>query len=234
MTEVHLIHPRPLLGEPSRDDRPYLALNMVASFDGRAAVDGSAVGIGSPADKRLMRELRAEADVVLHGAATVRADPLSARVPLELVPQRLAKGLSEQPLGAILTRSGNLPVHHPYYESSTVIYITSDKSVAVNEPTVEVCRVTGVEDVIRDLARRGARRILCEGGPTLNSALFEARLIDEIYLTIAPKLVGGDDPLTIVKGPRFASTITLELLSLVEKEGELFLHYLVKYPSMQG
>jgi len=229
-----VIHPRPLLREPRNADRPYLAINMVATADGRAAVDGSAVGIGSPADKRLMRELRAEADVVLHGAATVRADPLSARVPPDLVPQRLAQGLSEQPLGAIVTRSGNLPAHHPYYESATVIYITSDKSVPVNEPTVEVCRVSSIEQAVRDLGRRGARRILCEGGPTLNSALFEARLIDEIYLTIAPKLVGGDDPLTIVKGPRFASTIPLELLSLVEKEGELFLHYLVKYPSMQG
>ena len=61
-----MIHPRPLLGEPARDGRPYLALNMVATADGRAAVNGSAVGIGSPADKHLMRELRAEADVVLH------------------------------------------------------------------------------------------------------------------------------------------------------------------------
>src|SRR6266550_159018 len=114
MTEVHLIHPRPLLGEPSRDDRPYLALNMVASVDGRAAVNGSAVGIGSPADKHLMRELRAEADVVLHGAGTVRADPLSARVPAEMVPSRTSRGLSAQPVGAIITRSGNLPRHHPY------------------------------------------------------------------------------------------------------------------------
>src|SRR5882762_10835803 len=115
-----MIHPWPLLGEP-RDDRPYLALNMVASADGRAAVNGSARGIGSTADKRLMRELRAEADVVVHGAGTVRADPLSARVPADLVEQRLAHGLSTQPLGAIVTRSGNLPSQHPYYESSTVI-----------------------------------------------------------------------------------------------------------------
>ena len=94
-------------------DRPYLALNMVATVDGRAALNGSAVGIGSAADKRLMRELRAEADVVLHGAGTVRADPLSARVPHEMVAQRLARGLSPQPLGAIVTRSGNLPRRPP-------------------------------------------------------------------------------------------------------------------------
>src|SRR6476646_10729250 len=114
-----MIHPRPLLGEPvSPGDRPYLALNMVATVDGRAALNGSAVGIGSSADKHLMRELRAEADVVLHGAGTVRADPLSARVPADLVQQRLARGLSAQPLGAIVTRSGNLPASHQYYDSA--------------------------------------------------------------------------------------------------------------------
>jgi 2,5-diamino-6-(ribosylamino)-4(3H)-pyrimidinone 5'-phosphate reductase len=202
---------------------------MVATTDGRAAVDGSAVGIGSSADKRLMRELRAEADVVMHGAGTVRADPLSARVPPELVEQRIAQGLSPQPLGAIVTRSGNLPPHHPYYDSATVIYITSERPVGIEVPTVEVCRVGTVGEAVDDLAHRGARRILCEGGPTLNSALFAAGLIDEIFLTVAPKLVGGEDPLTIVRGPRFASVIHLELGSVIERENELFLKYRVNY-----
>jgi 2,5-diamino-6-(ribosylamino)-4(3H)-pyrimidinone 5'-phosphate reductase len=222
-----MIHARPLFGEPRHADRPYLAINMVTTADGRAAVDGSAVGIGSTADKRLMRELRAEADVVLHGAGTVRADPLSARVPPDLTEQRLARGLSEQPLGAIVTRSGNLPARHPYYESSTIIYVTSERGVDVHGPEVEVCRVAGVEEVVDDLARRGAQRILCEGGPTLNAALFQAGLVDEIFLTIAPKLVGGEDPLTIVKGGRFADTIRLEVRSVVELHGELFVRYRV-------
>jgi riboflavin-specific deaminase-like protein len=231
-----VIHPRPLLQpEPGRgQERPYLAINMVATADGRAAVDGSAVGIGSPADKRLMRELRAEADVVLHGAGTVRADPLSARVPPELVPQRVASGLSPQPLGAIVTRSGNLPVHHPYYESATVVYVLSDREVRIDSKVVEVCHLGTVTDVVRDLGRRGVKRILCEGGPTLNSALFQAELIDDVFLTVAPKLVGGDDPLTIVKGPRFARTLLLDLKSLVDVGGELFLHYRVIYPTSQA
>jgi len=66
--------------------------------------------------------------------------------------------------------------------------------------------------------------VLCEGGPTLNAALFEAGLVDEVFLTIAPKLVGGDEPLTIVKGGH-VGTILLELRSLVEVEGELFMRY---------
>jgi 2,5-diamino-6-(ribosylamino)-4(3H)-pyrimidinone 5'-phosphate reductase len=224
-----VIHPRPLLGEPRSSDRPYLAINMVATLDGRAALDGSAVGIGSPADKRLMRELRAEADVVLHGAGTVRADPLSARVPADMVPARVAAGRSPQPLGAIVTRSGNLPAEHPYYDSPAVIYVTTDRPVAIDRATVEVCRVTTVQDVVRDLGRRGARRVLCEGGPTLNAALFDAHLIDDVFLTIAPKIVGGQDPLTIVKGPRLAETVRLRLDSVVELESELFLRYSVVY-----
>jgi riboflavin-specific deaminase-like protein len=207
-----------------RDDRPYLALNMVATVDGRAALNGSAVGIGSTADKHLMRELRAEADVVLHGAGTVRADPLSARVPPELVAHRQQRGLSPQPLGAIITRSGNLPRQHPYYESKTVIYITSDHAVPVDAPAVEVIRVENVSAAIADLGRRGTRRILCEGGPTLNTALLQQGLVDEIFLTIAPKLLGGEDPLTIVKGPSLGM-IYLELRSLVELDGELYLKY---------
>lgn len=225
-----MIHPRPLLGEPTSTGRPFLAINMVSTVDGRAALNGSAVGIGSTLDHRLLFELRAEADVVMHGAGTVRADPLSARVPHDLVEQRTARGLSAQPIGAIVTRSGNLPARHPYYDSTTLVYVTSDRPVTVDLPTVEICRVAGVAEAICDLKRRGVRRILCEGGPTLNSALFGARLIDEVFLTIAPKLLGGEDPLTIIRGPRFATMLGLQLRSLVEIEGELFLRYGVNYP----
>jgi 2,5-diamino-6-(ribosylamino)-4(3H)-pyrimidinone 5'-phosphate reductase len=225
------IHGSPLLPvSPPGERRPYLAINMVASVDGRATLNGSAIGIGSPADKRLMRELRAEADVVLHGAGTVRADPLSARVPPDLVPRRLANGLTEQPLGAIVTRSGNVPAEHPYYESATVIYVIGPAQVHVAATTVEVCHVADVTAVVDDLYARGARRILSEGGPTLNAALLEAGLIDEIFLTIAPKLLGGAEPLTIVKGGDFG-VIGLELRSLVELEGELFLKYGVLHPT---
>lgn len=225
-----MIHPRPLLGDPASPERPFLAINMVSTVDGRAALDGSAVGIGSATDHRLLFELRAEADVVLHGAGTVRADPLSARVPPDLVAQRTARGQTPQPIGAIVTRSGNLPAQHPYYDSPTLIYVTSDRAVSVERPTVEIRRAPDVRGAVCDLARRGVRRVLCEGGPTLNSALFQAQLIDEVFLTIAPKLLGGEDPLTIVRGPCFAEMLRLQLRSLVEVDGELFLRYAVTYP----
>jgi riboflavin-specific deaminase-like protein len=202
-----------------------LALNMVTTLDGRAALGGTATGIGSEYDRRLMKELRAEADVVLHGAGTVRADPLSARVPPDLVEQRIARGLSPQPLGAIVTRSGRLPADHPYYQSATVIYVLSDASVDI--PRVEVCHVPDLRSVLDDLERRGAQRILCEGGPRLNASLLELDLVDELYVTVAPKLAGGPDPLTIVHGGRFP-IVNLTLLKVEQRADELFLHYAVQ------
>jgi 2,5-diamino-6-(ribosylamino)-4(3H)-pyrimidinone 5'-phosphate reductase len=215
-----------LLSDPGARARPYLALNMIVTVDGRAAIGGTAVGIGSDRDKRLMRELRAEADVVLHGAGTVRADPLSARVPPELSQRRVQHGLPPQPLGAIVTASGNLPKEHPYYHSATRIYVTTQAPIHVNSSNVEVRRVESVREVVADLAQGGARRILCEGGPTLNGALFEGGLVDEIFVTIAPKLAGGNHPLTLIDGGTF-DTLRLELISLDEVAGELFLRYRV-------
>ncbi|MBV9542775.1 MAG: dihydrofolate reductase family protein, partial [Chloroflexi bacterium] len=184
-----------MLGEARDSSRPYLALNMIVTVDGRAAIGGTAVGIGSERDKRLMREMRAEADVILHGAATVRADPLSARVPADLSRQRVQRGLSPQPLGAIVTASGNLPAEHPYYASATRIYVTTDARIDVHGDNVEVRRVRTVAQVMADLHRDGYRRIVCEGGPTLNAVLFEAQLVDELFVTVAPKLAGGSQPL---------------------------------------
>jgi 2,5-diamino-6-(ribosylamino)-4(3H)-pyrimidinone 5'-phosphate reductase len=199
---------------------------MIATVDGRAAVNGTASGLGSDLDRRLMRELRAEADVVLHGASTVRADPLSARVPPDLVEERVARGQTAQPIGAIITASGDLPVEHPYYESPTLIYITSEASISPSGPTIEVVRVRDVDALVRDLHARGMRRIICEGGPTLNASLFEAHLVDEIFFTIAPRVVGGGGVLTMVEGGAF-DAVPLELRSIERHGSELFLRYRV-------
>jgi riboflavin biosynthesis pyrimidine reductase len=86
--------------------------------------------------------------------------------------------------------------------------------------------VASVSEAVQHLGDHGARRILCEGGPTLNAALFEAGLVDELFVTIAPKLVGGASPLTLVQGGHFRQ-IRLELRSLNEVDGELFLRYAV-------
>lgn len=227
------IHGFPRLGTPPpAARRPYVAANMVTSVDGRTTLNGSAMGIGSAADKRLLYELRAEADVVLHGASTVRADALSARVPDDLVAYRRQAGLSEQPIGAIVTRSAALPAEHPYYASPTIVYVvgTAELSFPRPLPLVDVVHVASVPEAIADLHRRGARRVLSEGGPTLLAALLECGLLDELFLTIAPKLLGGDSPLSLVHGGQFG-VLPLELRHVDNHDGELFLKYAVKSAS---
>jgi riboflavin biosynthesis pyrimidine reductase len=132
--------------------------------------------------------------------------------------------MTPQPLGAIVTASGRLPREHPYFQSPAVVYVLSDAAVDV---PAEVVRLRSVSEVLQDLARRGAQRVLCEGGPRLNAALLDAGLVDELYFTLAPKLVGGEDPLTLVVGGSFP-TVHLRLIAVEQHDSELFLRYAVQ------
>ena len=70
----------------------------------------------------------------------------------------------------------------------------------------------------------GSSSILCEGGPTLNAALLEAGYVDELFLAVGPQLAGGE-PKTIVDGLPLAAPEGLELVTVHEAEGQLFLRY---------
>jgi riboflavin biosynthesis pyrimidine reductase len=78
--------------------------------------------------------------------------------------------------------------------------------------------------LLRDLREEGVRALICEGGPTLHAALQAAGLVDELFLTIAPKLTGGDAP-HILEGDPLPAAAGLELVWLLEHEGELFARY---------
>jgi riboflavin biosynthesis pyrimidine reductase len=78
--------------------------------------------------------------------------------------------------------------------------------------------------LLRSLREEGVRALLCEGGPTLHGALQAAGLVDELFLTVAPKLVGGEAP-RIIEGDVLPETAELELSWLLEQDGELFARY---------
>ena len=217
-----------------RGDRPLVALNMVSSADGRATMNGASGGIGSATDHALMMQLRANADALLHGAGTLRVERLGKGVPDTLVPLRTARGLAPQPLLALLTASGDVPLERAFFAQPERAIVF----VAEYTPAAAVARlraratvlVTGAErpdpaEALRVLRRDyGVRHVLCEGGPTLNHALLEAGLLDELFLTLAPRLIAGDGP-PVVRGAAFSPTIPLSLLSLHEHENELYLRY---------
>jgi riboflavin biosynthesis pyrimidine reductase len=80
-----------------------------------------------------------------------------------------------------------------------------------------------LSDLLRSLREEGVRAVICEGGPTLHGSLQAAGLVDELFLTIAPKLTGGGAP-HILEGA-LAEVTGLELAWLLEHEGELFARY---------
>lgn len=197
-------------------DRPYAYLNMVASIDGKAVVTTSERGLGSRTDQRLMRRLRYHADVVLAGAGTHRASGSGARIDDErLRAERVRRGKSENPVAALVTNGG-------FIETSTSFFTAGDfEAVVFIGPGVgageqarlratgrRVVRIGEGLDGLREMTRymrreMGAARLCAEGGPTMCAEMLRAGLIDEFFVTLVGKVVGGKETLTIVEGARF-------------------------------
>jgi 2,5-diamino-6-(ribosylamino)-4(3H)-pyrimidinone 5'-phosphate reductase len=232
--EIGLVHGQPLLPAGSvHANRPYLAINMVATVDGCVRRHGKASGLGSPTDQHLLRRLRAEADALLHGAGTLRAERFTPRVPDDMSRARVARGHPPHPIGVVVTASGDLPTEHPYFNSASpewprLVYTASDHTLALGRPGVEVqASESGALDlvaVLADLASRGIRRVVCEGGPTLNAALLAVGVVDEMFVTVTPHILGGTDPLRLVVGSDLVSC-QLTLRSVYIRDSELFLRY---------
>jgi 2,5-diamino-6-(ribosylamino)-4(3H)-pyrimidinone 5'-phosphate reductase len=228
-TDLQII---PLSGGNSRT-HPYTISNTVASIDGRISVGDKAYGIGSAVDRIAMRNLRARVDAVMVGAGTLRAEKLS--LGLDTTP-----GGSQQPLAIIVAGSGEVPVRKNLiaHEGQDVLVISTEaKAGALNEELSGIASVLSVpagRDKNPDLVRAlqwlkqeyRVGRLLVEGGPRLNRALISCGLIDELFLTVAPKLLGGtpDDTRTIIEGS-LPLPKDLRLISIHLASGEIFLRY---------
>jgi len=182
--------------------RPFVALNMVLSADGRAAVDGRTSPLSSKSDRAMFHGLRERVDCVMVGAGTVRAEGYGRLIKdPDARARREALGLDPEPLTAVVSRSGDVPL----------------EDAVVGHDPAELLR--GLE------AERGVRSVLCEGGPLLTRDLLAQGLIDELFLTISAQLVGGVDPLTMVRGAPLEAPIGLDLVWVLEGGGDLLLRW---------
>jgi 5-amino-6-(5-phosphoribosylamino)uracil reductase len=227
------------LGDLAPPDRPYLVLNMVATLDGRVAIHGRSGPIGDEADWELFHGLRTQVDAVMVGAGTLRTERYGpiVRSP-ERRARRVAEGLAPDPLAVIVSASLRLPEDLPLLqdENSTVVVLTTAGGELPPVPArVHYLRgPAGAELELAPLLRRlraefSVRSILCEGGPSLNASLVREGLVDELFLSIAPKLAGGP-PLTILTGDPLPEPLQAELVSLLEHEGHLFGRYRLQDP----
>jgi riboflavin biosynthesis pyrimidine reductase len=220
------------LSERASDERPYVIANFVASTDGRATLGGRSGPLGDDGDHEMFHGLREQVDAVLAGTGTLRAEHYGrlVRSP-ERVQRRVAHGFAPTPLLCIITRTGALPdiplLADP--DSSVVVYTGAPVEIRA-AAEVEVVHVDPGEltplTVLRRLrADRGIRSVLCEGGPTLFGALVHAQVMDELFLTVAPKLAGGGTGPPITVGAELVEPAELALGWVLERAGSLFLRY---------
>jgi riboflavin-specific deaminase-like protein len=228
------------LGERAPPHRPYLALNMVSSLDGKATIDWRTKGLSTELDRRLFHHLRTQTDAVMVGAGTVRIERYGRMAKSEeLQDKREREGLARDPLAVIVSHRLDLPADLPLLnepEQRVVIATGSDAELRELGEQVAYARVGDDLPVLMGRLREdhGIRSVLCEGGPTLNSHLLAAGLVDELFLTLNPKLAGGAAALTIVAGRELVDPAELELLSLAEGGGDLFTRWRVVQKPLQA
>jgi riboflavin biosynthesis pyrimidine reductase len=212
-------------------DASRLALNMVASVDGRIAVDGHSTGLSGPADRALFHALRCRADAVMAGAGTIRSERYGPIIrDTRRREMRLARELPEQPLAVIVSRSLDLDPTTPLLadaESHVVVLTPSPGELPACAAKVDYVRAASLSAGLAELrAEYGVRLVLCEGGPFLNAALAQESLIDELFLAIAPMLVGDTvDGAALLRGASPRRPLALELRMLLEHESQLYAHY---------
>jgi riboflavin biosynthesis pyrimidine reductase len=207
-----------------RDGTPRCVAVMISTLDGRAAVKGRSVALGHPADRALLRELRAQVDAVIVGTRTLAAERYATLLDDDQRAYRREQGLPEHPLLATWSRTLDLPLDVPVFSEPGTPVAVYTSSGAEAPAGLDVRRVAGIAGIPADLAARGMPAVSCEGGPTLLRELAAAGAIDELLLTLAPLLTAGDAP-AILEGPALAEPAHLGLRSVHRADDHLFLRY---------
>ena len=226
-------------------DRPYVIVNMVSSVDGRVTVEGTERGLGSPHDRRLMRELRVHADVTLNGAGTLRASGTSSRLgdpALEAL--RVARGRTPSPIAAVLSGSGDLPLDRAFFTArdfDAIVYLSAaasaERRAAIEATGRRVAALPATDAIPAMLAHMRhelhAGLLLVEGGPTVNGDLIDRGCVDEFFLTLGGVIVSGNGVKSAVqsdRAPSLEALTRLELLSAVPngETDEVYLRYRVR------
>lgn len=200
--------------EEAPEERPLVGMNFVATVDGRATIAGRSGPIGSDTDTQMLVGLRKRFEAVMIGAGTMRVERYG---PME-------------PLLVLVSGRLDLPWDAPLFTDEAgevLIFTASEAEPPETAATVEVVRHEGavnLREALRHLRQeRGIRAVLSEGGPHLHAQMQADGLVDDLFLTIAPKLSGGEAP-RILEGS-LRDVAGLELAWLLEEGGELFARY---------
>lgn len=213
----------------------YLRVNMVSSVDGAAALEGRVGALTGPADQQLLHLLRSLCDVLLVGAGTVRAEGYGPVRPLPaLRDHRRTQGQLPAPRLAVLTRALDLDLDSSAFTEATQrpVVVTTEQADAdrlraarrVADVVVAGEYAVDLATVVASFRDEGLTRMLSEGGPGVLAALYEADLVDELCLAIAPLVACGHGT-RITSGPPLPELPAVKLSAVHERDEFLFLRY---------
>jgi 2,5-diamino-6-(ribosylamino)-4(3H)-pyrimidinone 5'-phosphate reductase len=215
---------------------------MAMTADGKIASANRAVSsFGSKADREHLLELRAQADAVMAGARTVDLNPVNLGPgPERFRKLRLRNGLAEYNLRVIVSGSGSIDPKAKIFRRrfSPIIILASSqipkRRLRLLETLADEVRICGEKEIDFPAALRwlkskwNVERLLCEGGGEVNGALFQVGLVDELHLTLCPKILGGRNAPTIAEGEnpaRLTAAQPMRMISSRRVGDESFLVY---------
>jgi len=201
--------------------RPWVGLCMIASLDGAIAIEGASAGLGNRNDIDVLLGLRALADVIVVGAGTASGEGYG---PPSKPGQRIG----------VVTNSGKVDLTNDLFTSAAG-FLIAPHAAQIDEAACEVLRVGEQRVDLQEAIQRidtivpGVAYVQAEGGPTLNAALLAADLVDELDLTISPRVVGTDGPRLTNGEALIDARFSLDQL-LMDDEGFVFGRWLRARP----
>ncbi len=220
--------------------RPFVFINIASSVDGKISDERRRqLRISCDEDLRRVDRLRAESDAIMVGIGTVLADDPKLTVKSrELRMWRVKRGMPENPVRVVVDSRCRVPLYAKVLndEAETIIAV----SKLADSKKVDALRRRGIEIVVAGDSRvnlkalmeylhdRGIRKVMVEGGGTLNYGLLREGLVDEIYVYYGNMIIGGSKSPTLVDGDSFDPPIRLELISVERLGGGVLTKWRVK------
>ncbi len=169
---------------------------LAVSLDGRLApADGGAAQLGGAGDRQVLEEALAWADAALVGAETLRRHGSTCLIHRPaLVEDRRCQGRSPQPIAIAVSRSGRLPAALPFFHQPLQRWLLQAAPLPPAAPAAGFERrlpLQGWGQALEALEGLGQRRIVVLGGAQLAASLAAEDLLDELQLTVCPRLLGG-------------------------------------------
>ncbi len=205
--------------------KPFVFINIAASIDGKISDESRRqIRISCEEDMRRVDELRASSDAIMVGIGTVLSDnPRLTVKSEELRKKRIEKGLDANPVRVVVDSRCRIPPDAKVLnsEAKTIVAVSkaasSDKIDEIRKKADVVIlgdKKVDLRGLMHHLYNIGVRRLMVEGGATLNYGLLKEGLVDEIYVYYGSIVIGGANSPTIVDGSSFSPPLRLELLDI--------------------